>query len=164
MRRALIHFVSTTLCDVVLANHKARIALLLGPSGTPTADNRANNQKSPQPSDTVDDREHRPASAKCIVGCERGQYKAEPAESSRNYTGTHSEHVHMDKNAIEHPGNDELTDKYHDERSAFCDARLRVLLDLALFDGLALRSEPGLAQRGVINTAEKPGGNGSNQE
>src|SRR5215475_2677682 len=130
----------------------------------PATDDRADNQKGAEPGDAVDDREHRAATAECIVGSDCGQDKTEPAKCGGDNAGTHREHVHVHEDAIKHPGDDELTDEHDHKRSALRNAGFGVLFGLALFEGLTLSGHPGFAERGVINATEYPRSNGGNQD
>ena len=167
MRRAPICFrFSAHYATVIARLDKARIAPTFGDgfpsSRAPAADYGADNQKSAEPSHAIDDREHHSPSLKRIVGRNGGQRKTEPAEGGRDNARAHREHVHVQKDAVEHPSDDDFADEYHDKWGTFRDARFGVQFSLALFNVFALRSHPRLAERCVINATENPGGDGGN--
>src|SRR5215475_11844721 len=133
-------------------------------SGPKAADNSADNQKSAKPADAVNRCKHRTPATEGIVCRDRCQHKAEPAQGGRNNAGAYAEQVHVQKNAVERPTNDDLADENHDERCSLRQDGLGVLLRLELLQGSALRRHPRLAQGSVINTAKNPGSHGSNED
>src|SRR5262249_4504931 len=86
------------------------------PLRAPPTDYGADDDKGTEPADAVDDREHEATALKSVVGRDRGQHKAEPAEEGRDNAGAQRKRIQVQEDAVEHPGNDDLADKYNDER------------------------------------------------
>ena len=106
------------------------------------ADDRADDDECAEPGDAVDHREHRPTSVEGVVGRQRGDDEAEPAQHGRYDAAAQRECVHVHEEAVQRPGDDDLGDENHNERRHLRRAGLCRLFGLALLHGLALSREP----------------------